>query len=439
MARTQRNQITNYTFNAATKTITLNDITTVDLSRVISIVNQTRGVTYYTAANSDLVLTVATNIITLNATINTTGHANSDKLHIAYVEDDLVVPARLGMIDYVQSTGNNSSTQLAAGAIFTGTIESALNHPQILLSIRSDQPITITIRQFSDLAGTIAYPDTVYTRAANQSFNQSINIVASYYRVIVQNTGAATTTNFFVETWTGILPPLPNQTNSGNLPVELAGNSSINSNLNIPSTFTDIASAAITATGQSAAITPTFGVSYDGFISVTAVSGTTPTMQVVIEESLDSGTTWQSAWTSPIITATGNYPIPKLPLNGNRLRYNQILGGTTPSFTRSIVRTQTNDSANLVQQSQNGNVNGTITAGGTAQLLLAANNSRKGFEIQNLSSADLWLNFGGTAAVNSGFKLPANSTYTPPSNFISTAAISIFGATTGQQFSYIQY
>lgn len=89
MSKTSRNQITNYTFVASTKTITLTGIT-VDISRLISIVNQTRGVTYYSPSIASLVVTASGSDIILNASVSTAGHANSDRLHIAYVEDDSI-------------------------------------------------------------------------------------------------------------------------------------------------------------------------------------------------------------------------------------------------------------------------------------------------------------------------------------------------------------
>lgn len=121
-------------------------------------------------------------------------------------------------------------------------------------------------------------------------------------------------------------------------------------NLAIPGTTTDVASAALTATTTTSAITPTFGVSYEVNIPVTAVTGTTPTMDVSIEESDDSGTNWFKVYDFPRITTTGAYRSPKLPITGNRIRYVQTLGGTSPSFTRSVVRLQSSDRVGFIRQ-----------------------------------------------------------------------------------------
>ncbi len=79
---------------------------------------------------------------------------------------------------------------------------------------------------------------------------------------------------------------------------------------------------------------------------------------------------------------------------------------------------------------------GTITSGGAAQTIAAANTARRGFWIQNQSTGDLWLSTIGTAAATQpSLRLPAGSYYEFPVNGVSTGAISLFGATTGQAFA----
>ncbi len=111
-------------------------------------------------------------------------------------------------------------------------------------------------------------------------------------------------------------------------------------NLNFPQTIADVASAALTTTTTTAAFTPTFGISYQVTIPVTIVTGTSPTLDFSIEESDDSGTNWYKVYDFPRITATGIYRSPTLPLFGNRVRYVQTVGGTSPSFTRAVNRLQ---------------------------------------------------------------------------------------------------
>ena len=83
------------------------------------------------------------------------------------------------------------------------------------------------------------------------------------------------------------------------------------------------------------------------------MSGTNPTFDFSIEESDDSGTNWYKVYDFPRITATGLYRSPHLPLFGNRLRYVQTIGGTSPSFTRAINRLQTSYPALPVRQMVN--------------------------------------------------------------------------------------
>jgi len=111
-------------------------------------------------------------------------------------------------------------------------------------------------------------------------------------------------------------------------------------NLALPGIIADVASAAITTTTTTAAFTPTFGVGYSIVIPVTVVTGTTPTLDVAVEESDDTGTNWYKVYDFPRITATGAYRSPILQFKGNRVRYVQTIAGTTPSFTRAINRLQ---------------------------------------------------------------------------------------------------
>jgi hypothetical protein len=80
------------------------------------------------------------------------------------------------------------------------------------------------------------------------------------------------------------------------------------------------------------------------------------------------------------------------------------------------------------------NRSGSITLGGTAQVLAAANDFRRALTGQNISSGDLWINeIGGTAAADTAgsYKIPSGATFE-----VSTRrAISIIGATTGQKFT----
>ncbi len=80
----------------------------------------------------------------------------------------------------------------------------------------------------------------------------------------------------------------------------------------------------------------------------------------------------------------------------------------------------------------------TITAGGTAQVLLAANANRKGIEFFNNSVGSLWLNVVGTATAGGGSIEVRSGGYWSPS-VCPVTAISVIGATTGQAFTCWEY
>jgi len=111
----------------------------------------------------------------------------------------------------------------------------------------------------------------------------------------------------------------------------------LSATLAAPNPVADIVSAALITSTTTAAITVA-GISYSVNIPVTAVTGTNPTLDVTIQESDDTGTNWFNVYTFPRITATGMYRSPAIPLKGNRIRYVQTVGGTSPSFTRSTNR-----------------------------------------------------------------------------------------------------
>lgn len=81
---------------------------------------------------------------------------------------------------------------------------------------------------------------------------------------------------------------------------------------------------------------------------------------------------------------------------------------------------------------------GTITLGGTAQTLAAANASRVYLFIQNVSNdGDMWINFGTTAVQNqpSIRLVPTASFELGITDFVSTELISIIGPTTAAAFT----
>lgn len=80
---------------------------------------------------------------------------------------------------------------------------------------------------------------------------------------------------------------------------------------------------------------------------------------------------------------------------------------------------------------------GSITTGGTAQVLAAANTARKTLVGQNISIESLWINeIGGTATADTqgSVEVEPGDTFEITTN----RAISIVGATTGQAWTAVE-
>lgn len=97
------------------------------------------------------------------------------------------------------------------------------------------------------------------------------------------------------------------------------------------------ASAARTASGDSGVLGDGYGeaVSLRVQLDVTAAAGTSPTLDVVIEDSLD-GTNWNVIGTFAQKVAAGREVITITGVFARRLRARWTIGGTTPSFTFAI-------------------------------------------------------------------------------------------------------
>jgi hypothetical protein len=118
----------------------------------------------------------------------------------------------------------------------------------------------------------------------------------------------------------------------------LASNNSLGFTNIGSTTTTDITTGAITSTASSGLIyvgnTPA-GASFN--ITVTAVSGTSPAMDVVIQESID-GTNFTDLYHFERITSAGSYTSPALRLSLIYVRYVRTISGSLPSFTMYLQR-----------------------------------------------------------------------------------------------------
>ncbi|AJG19088.1 hypothetical protein [Cupriavidus basilensis] len=185
------------------------------------------------------------------------------------------------------------------------------------------------------------------------------------------------------------------------------------------------------------------------------LSGTNAGATVVIE-GLIAGTTWDTIKVYPLvagaagvmsITAAGDFEF-------NCAAFKQVRARLSVAGSGSFSATLNGTGAAKHMAVKNGNPadmqvqpvpasipptdrSGSIAAGGTAQVLMAANANRRAWWIQNNSSGDLWLNeIGGTAVLSQpSIQIQAGALYETPASYCSPSAISIIGATTGQTFT----
>lgn len=101
-----KNLITNYTFNAAAKQITLLDYTSINLESVLLVTNVTDNIIIYNFADPNKGGTVSGNTITL--TYNTNSMSNTDDLQI-FIDDGVVAAKDQSILDLSASIDDNSA------------------------------------------------------------------------------------------------------------------------------------------------------------------------------------------------------------------------------------------------------------------------------------------------------------------------------------------
>lgn len=115
------------------------------------------------------------------------------------------------------STNNSTSAQLAAGATFTGTLETVQQLQAAQVEVFCDQPYTLYIYQYADSGGTKLTSTDTFTRAANVPFNENISLPGNYFKLALTNNGAQATTTLVIDTTFGIMATGPRTvTNLGN-------------------------------------------------------------------------------------------------------------------------------------------------------------------------------------------------------------------------------
>jgi hypothetical protein len=416
MTLTNRNLVSAYTFNASVKTVTLTGIATVELKRIVSIVNMTRGVVYFKSGETTLTLTAATNVITLNASVSTTGHSDTDELHIAYVENDSNFGTNVtgvsqsiggnGILGWLSETAsllrksnpedrllptpagaqsalNNNLLLATAGTGWldlgdpvNGSYRGLLFNLETTAGVSAGQvsfegtanPLIGVVYSLYRVEGTFTASTNSLTLVANVSRAFEVASPYRYVRVRISiaavggtvsinelyarreiktpmapvNIAANSSTNVAQVNGVAILTGA-GASGTGAQRVAVSTDSVVGAQIaSISTAIADVASAAITTSTTTGSFTPTWGVSQYFSVAVTAVSGTTPALDITVQESQDSGLLWNNVYTFPTINGIGNFNSPLIALAGRTYRYVQTVSGTTPSFTRTIQRYQSN-------------------------------------------------------------------------------------------------
>lgn len=100
----------------------------------------------------------------------------------------------------------------------------------------------------------------------------------------------------------------------------------------------DVVATTATSSNTSSTILNDLGNGFQVTVAVTSVSGTLPTFDYKIEESLDRGVNWHTLYDFQRITANGVFHSPILQASGQNIRYKRTITGTTPSFTYDVTR-----------------------------------------------------------------------------------------------------
>ncbi len=108
---------------------------------------------------------------------------------------------------FASDANNTSTAQLAAGAVFLGTMTTVSNSsPQLQFTISSDQPLTVHVLQFNDLDGNRPLETFPIEVPKSAGFKYNVNLEGNFYRVRVKNVGIATTTTLNISCTIGFMP-----------------------------------------------------------------------------------------------------------------------------------------------------------------------------------------------------------------------------------------
>lgn len=127
--------VDNYTFDPVAKTVTFNEYTTLNHASLLLITNVTVGAMIYNFAKATQVVTIAGNIVTLNASIDTTGMSATDDLQIFYedqaasaaTDESVILLRRIAKLLEPLATQDSQQRQRIAIDTSTVTLTTAPN------------------------------------------------------------------------------------------------------------------------------------------------------------------------------------------------------------------------------------------------------------------------------------------------------------------------
>jgi len=106
------------------------------------------------------------------------------------------------------------------------------------------------------------------------------------------------------------------------------------------SPLTDVSSVDVsgtfTSTGTTSALDASGNASIAFTVNVSASSGTTPTLDVQLQESDDGTNNWTEVYDADRFTTTGSYKSMRQSLHARYYRFNYVIAGSSPSFTFTV-------------------------------------------------------------------------------------------------------
>jgi hypothetical protein len=216
--------------------------------------------------------------------------------------------------------------------------------------------------------------------------------------------------------------------------------------LTAPVLVVDKVSAAVTASGSTVVIADDFGQAIASSINVTAVSGTSPTLDVILQESKDNGITWEDIYHCPRFTAIGTYSLEHQIIGGRR-RWSYIISGTSPSFTFAINTMRSNLCPNIARSFYDRSFNSSQAVGPSAiefnisglksvtmSILSGAATTLAAFQLQYSSDSVTFYNASDVLITVAGSAVAISSTVGFQAKF---ARIACNTAGSGQTLNYI--